>query len=61
MRGDILGRDPLEAANSPEVIEFDKGSIDAWTEAIETSGTASAVEIASGREAAIAQFTVLPS
>jgi Activator of Hsp90 ATPase homolog 1-like protein len=61
LRGETNGRDPLEAANSPEVIEFNRGSIDAWTEAIEGSGTATPEEIAGGREAAIAQFTVLPS
>jgi uncharacterized protein YndB with AHSA1/START domain len=61
LRGESNGRDPLEAANSPEVIEFNRGSIDAWTEAIEASGTATTEEIAGGRAAAIAQFTVLPS
>jgi uncharacterized protein YndB with AHSA1/START domain len=59
LRGETVG-DPYAAANSPEVIEFNKGSIAGWTEAIEASGTASADEIAGAREAAIAQFTVLP-
>jgi uncharacterized protein YndB with AHSA1/START domain len=59
LRGDAVG-DPLEAANSPEVVEFNKGSIDAWTTAIESSGTATAEEIASLRQVAIAQYTVLP-
>jgi len=59
LRGEAVG-DPLEAANSPAVVEFNKGSIDAWTAAIETSGTATADEIAALREVAIAQYTVLP-
>src|SRR5690606_10658865 len=58
--GKVVG-DPLEAANSPMVIEFNKGSIEHWTEAITASGTANADEIAGGREVAIAQYTVLPS
>ena len=34
LRGLSVG-DPLEAANSPEVIEFNSGSISRWTEAID--------------------------
>lgn len=60
LRGEAVGN-PLEAANSPEVIEFNRGSISRWTEAIESSGTASADEIAGAREAAVAQYTTLPS
>lgn len=60
MRDQLVG-DPLEVANSPEVIEFNRGSIDRWTEAIESSSTASAEEIAGAREAAVAQYTVVPS
>jgi uncharacterized protein YndB with AHSA1/START domain len=60
LRGEAVG-DPLEAANSPQVIEFNKESIDAWTTAIESSGTATADEIAALREVAVAQYTVLPS
>ncbi|MEV1129659.1 SRPBCC family protein [Agromyces sp. NPDC049794] len=60
LRGESAG-DPLEAANSPEVIEFNRGSIDRWTEAVESSSTASAEEIAGAREAAVAQYTVVPS
>jgi hypothetical protein len=59
LRGESVG-DPYAAANSPEVIEFNKGSIAGWTEAVEASGTAGADEIAGARQAAIAQFTVLP-
>lgn len=60
LRGEAVG-DPLEAANSPQVIEFNRGSIDHWTEAVESSGTASAEEIAGTREVAVAQYTTLPS
>jgi uncharacterized protein YndB with AHSA1/START domain len=60
LRGETVGN-PLEAANSPEVIEFNRGSISRWTEAIESSGTASAEEIAGARDVAVAQYTTLPS
>lgn len=60
LRGLSVG-DPLEAANSPEVIEFNRGSISRWTEAVESSGTATAEEIAGASEAAVAQYTTLPS
>jgi len=60
LRGLAVG-DPLEAANSPEVIEFNRGSISQWTEAVESSGTATAEEIAGAREAAVAQYTTAPS
>jgi len=56
LRGEAIG-DPLEAANSLAVIEFNKGSIDAWTTAIESSGTATAEEIAGLRAVAVAQYT----
>ena len=59
LRGEAVG-DPLEAANSPQVIEFNTASIDAWTTAVESSNTATADEIAALREVAIAQYTVLP-
>jgi uncharacterized protein YndB with AHSA1/START domain len=60
LRGRSSG-DPREAANSPEVIEFNRGSISRWTEAVESSGTATAEEIAGAREAAVAQYTTVPS
>ena len=60
LRGEAVG-DPLEAANSPEVIEFNRGSIDRWTDVIESSGSATADEVADAREMATAQFTALPS
>lgn len=57
----ILVGSPLEAAGSPEVIEFNRGSIDRWTEAVASSGTATADEVAGGREVAVAQYTTAPS
>jgi uncharacterized protein YndB with AHSA1/START domain len=60
LRGQSVG-DPLEAANSPEVIDFNGGSIERWTTAIESSGTATADEIAGIREIAVAQYTTAPS
>lgn len=60
LRGEAIG-DPQKAAASPEVVEFNRGSIDHWTEAIESSGTASAEEIAGMREMAIVQYTTLPA
>jgi hypothetical protein len=43
------------------VIEFNRGSIDHWTEAVESSGTAAVEQVAGAREAALAQYTTLPS
>ena len=60
LSGEAVG-DPLEAANSPEVIEFNRGSIDRWTDVIESSGSATPDEVADAREMATAQFTALPS
>ncbi len=59
VRGAAIG-DPLAMANSPEVVGFNKGSIEQWTKAIESSGTATSEEIAGGRQAALAQYTVQP-
>jgi len=60
LRGHLVG-DPLEVANSPEVIEFNRGSITRWTEAVESSRSATSEEIAGAREAAVAQYTTLPA
>lgn len=59
LRGEVIG-DPFEAANSPEVIEFNKGSIDRWTAAAEASGTVTPEALAQARAVSIQQFTVLP-
>lgn len=48
--------DPLAYAESPEVIEFNRGSIDHWTTAVERAGTATADQVAQGREMSLAQF-----
>ena len=56
LRGEAVG-DQREVENSPEIITFNAGSIRQWAEAIEISGTATADEIASAREAAAAHFT----
>ena len=56
LRGHAVG-DPLQAANSPQVVEFNGGSIDRWTKAVQTSGTATAGEITAGQEMAAAQYT----
>src|SRR5699024_8467408 len=55
LRGDEIG-DPVEMADSAEIIEFNKASIDRWHAVIEASGTAGEEEITAGREAAIRQF-----
>ncbi|GAB3468762.1 SRPBCC family protein [Actinophytocola sediminis] len=48
--------DPVAAASSPEAQEFSRQSIEEWTAVVEASGTASAEEIASARQVALAQF-----
>lgn len=60
LRGQAVG-DPLAAAISPEVIEFNGGSIERWTSAVQSSGAATAEEIAAGREMAAAQYTPVSS
>jgi len=49
--------DPVEAANSPEVIAFNGASIEKWTAVVAASGTATAEELAAGVAASRAQFT----
>ncbi|GIF63517.1 activator of HSP90 ATPase [Asanoa ishikariensis] len=53
--GEING-DPIAYANSPEVREFSRGSVDAWEAVVAASGTATADETAAGRQMALAQF-----
>ncbi|SNT55917.1 Activator of Hsp90 ATPase homolog 1-like protein [Asanoa hainanensis] len=48
--------DPIAHANSPEVREFSRGSVDAWESVVAASGTATAEETAAGRQMALAQF-----
>lgn len=56
LRGQSIG-DLLQAANSPEVVEFNGGSVNRWTEVVQVSDTATAEETAAGREMAVAQYT----
>jgi uncharacterized protein YndB with AHSA1/START domain len=48
--------DPVAAASSPEAQAFSKESVDAWTAVVESSGGASAEEIAGARQMSLAQF-----
>jgi uncharacterized protein YndB with AHSA1/START domain len=48
--------DPVAAANSPQVQDFNVSSIKEWVAAIEASGTADSDAIAAARQAAFAQF-----
>ena len=58
LRGESKGN-VRETAQSPQVIEFNRGSIDRWLEAIELSGTANNEEIVGARDVAVAQFIPL--
>jgi uncharacterized protein YndB with AHSA1/START domain len=55
LRGEIAA-DPVAAANSPEGQAFSKESVHAWTAVVESSGAASADEIATATEMSLAQF-----
>jgi uncharacterized protein YndB with AHSA1/START domain len=55
LAGEVAG-DPVAAANSPEVQDFNVSSIKAWVAAIEASATADADAISAAREASLAQF-----
>ncbi|MDQ4119259.1 MAG: SRPBCC domain-containing protein [Actinomycetota bacterium] len=59
LSGNAVG-DPVEAANSPMVLEFNAGSIPRWEAAVRESGLATDEQIAASVEAATAQYTVLP-
>ena len=48
--------DPVAAANSPEVQDFNGSSIKEWIAAIEASGTADADAISAAQQAALAQY-----
>jgi len=52
----IFTDDPVAAAGSPEAQAFSRQSVEAWTSAIEASGTASPDDIAAAVEASLAQF-----
>lgn len=55
VRGEAIG-DPTEMANSPEVIEMNRQSIDYWTTTVDASGAATADQIAQARDVSLAQF-----
>jgi hypothetical protein len=55
LRGESSG-DPVAAASSPQAIEFSKRSVEAWTDVVRDSGTATDDEIEAARQASIAQF-----
>lgn len=60
VRGEAVG-DPVAAANSPEVLEFNRHSVGAWVAAAEASGEATTEQIAEAKDVAMAQFTEVPS
>jgi uncharacterized protein YndB with AHSA1/START domain len=51
-----VAEDPVAAANSREAQQFSVESIEAWTAAVEATGTAEPEAIVAGRQAALAQF-----
>ncbi|WP_367129680.1 SRPBCC domain-containing protein [Saccharothrix sp. HUAS TT1] len=57
LAGEVLeGDDPVAAANAPEVQRFNLGSVDAWTAAVEASGTATEEELAAAVAVARGQY-----
>jgi hypothetical protein len=48
--------DPVAAANSPQVQDFNVSSIKEWVASIEASGTADADAISAAQQASLAQF-----
>jgi uncharacterized protein YndB with AHSA1/START domain len=55
LRGEVAD-DPVEAAKSPEAIEYSRGSVTRWADAIRASGTATEEEVAGATEATLAHF-----
>ena len=55
LAGEVSG-DPVAAANSPEVQDFNVRSIQEWVAAVEASGKADADAIAAAQRASLAQF-----
>ena len=55
LAGEAVG-DPVAAANSPEVQDFNLSSIQEWVAAVEASRTADADAIAAAQQASLAQF-----
>jgi uncharacterized protein YndB with AHSA1/START domain len=48
--------DPVEMANSPEVIKYNEASVRAWIEVVRTSGTTSDEDLAAAAKTSMAQF-----
>jgi uncharacterized protein YndB with AHSA1/START domain len=55
LRGEVAD-DPVAAASSPEAQAFSKESVQAWTAAVESTGTATGDELAAATEMSLAQF-----
>jgi uncharacterized protein YndB with AHSA1/START domain len=55
LAGEVIG-DPVAAANSPEVQDFNVNSINEWVAAVEASGVADADAIAAAQQVSLAQF-----
>ena len=55
LAGEVID-DPVAAANSPEMQDFNLSSIKDWVATIEVSGTADADAIAAAQQASLAQF-----
>jgi uncharacterized protein YndB with AHSA1/START domain len=55
LAGEVIG-DPVAAANSPEVQDFNISSVSQWVAAIEVSGTADADAISAAQQLSLAQF-----
>jgi len=55
LAGEVVS-DPVAAANSPEVQDFNVSSIKEWIATVEASGTADADTISAAQQAALAQY-----
>jgi hypothetical protein len=55
LAGEVTGN-PVAAANSPEVRDFNVSSISQWVGAIEASGTADADAISAAQQVSLGQF-----
>ncbi|MDX3004759.1 SRPBCC family protein [Kribbella solani] len=48
--------DPVQMANSPEVISYNEQSVRVWIEAVRSSGTTSEADLTEGAKTSLAQF-----
>ncbi|MGY4771617.1 SRPBCC family protein [Kribbella sp. CWNU-51] len=51
------GTNPVEMADSPEVVRFNEQSVRAWIEAVRSSGTTSEADLAEAAKISMAQFS----